>query len=125
MKRSIVIRESSISGKGIFAARDFETGEIILRWNPLRILSSDELAELSSEEKHYVSFVEGKYLLMNSPERYINHSCDPNTHVIDMCDVALRDIKIGEEITSDYSTCDIPQNKFECSCKSKNCRKIL
>jgi SET domain-containing protein len=41
-------------------------------------------------------------VVMQIPERYVNHSDNPNTEVIDDTDVALKDINIGEEITSNY-----------------------
>jgi SET domain-containing protein len=48
------------------------------------------------------------------------HSCDANTHVVGKSDVALRDIAIGDEITSDYI--DLETENFSCNCGSPNCR---
>lgn len=41
--------------------------------------------------------------LYSEPERYVNHSNHPNTYqdLKNKCDVALRDIKKGEMITTD------------------------
>jgi hypothetical protein len=39
---------------------------------------------------------------MNIPERYVNSSDKPNTHVVGVADVAIQDIPINEEITSNY-----------------------
>lgn len=60
---------------------------------------------------------------MQPPERYVNHSCDPNTKAINNSDVAVRDIKIDEEITSDYT--GSVSKSFQCRCGSKNCRGII
>ncbi len=60
---------------------------------------------------------------MQSPERFVNHSCDANTSVKNKCDIASRDIKKGEEITSDYSNQGV--ELFKCCCGSKNCKKII
>ncbi len=62
---------------------------------------------------------------MQSPERYVNHSCVANTQVKDFCDVAVRDISKGEEITSDYSEGLLSGFSMRCNCGSKNCRKII
>jgi hypothetical protein len=44
---------------------------------------------------------------MQAPERYINHSCDPNTYVKTVDGkrlvIARREISTQEEITCDYS----------------------
>ena len=62
---------------------------------------------------------------MQEPERYVNHSCDANTTAKNPCDIAIRDIKKGEDVTGNYSEELIPNTKMKCNCKSKNCRKII
>lgn len=98
----VIVKQSSIHGKGIFAARDFKSGEIVLRWDTSIILSDDEVAKLSDDEKRYVNFMEGVHVYMQEPERYMNHSRDANTIAKMFRDIAIRDIKEGEEITSNY-----------------------
>ena len=40
--------------------------------------------------------------------------------------VAIKPIKIGQEITIDYSiTDDDPFWKMKCKCKNRNCRKVI
>ena len=56
------------------------------------------------------------YFLMKLPEKYVNRSCNANTKSKNLCDVAIRDIKKGEEITSSYKN-----NSFKCKCGDKNC----
>jgi SET domain-containing protein len=43
------------------------------------------------------------------PERYVNHSNTPNTKqdLVNFADVALRDIKAGEMITTDATKDDV------------------
>ena len=60
---------------------------------------------------------------MQSPEKFVNHSCEPNTHVKNSCDVAVRNIKKGEEITSDYGKNNFVS--FICKCGGKNCRGAI
>ena len=63
----------------------------------------------------------------------MNHSCDSNAGIINNRKlIAARDIKKGEEITTDYSTLDIEsltqgkkQLMMECKCGGKDCRKVI
>lgn len=122
---NITIKKSKINKTGVFAAKDFKKGEIVLKWNPKQILTKKEIALLPESEKHYIyNSSPNEYILQNIPERYVNHSCEPNTKVINKSDVAIKDIKKGEEITSDYST-DTATMHFTCKCGSKNCKKNI
>lgn len=80
---------------------------------------------MSNEEKKYISFLDDKYVIMQEPEKYVNHSCEPNTTTQNFCDVAIRDIKRGEEITGDYNEELPPDAHMVCNCGSKKCRKII
>jgi SET domain len=71
----------------------------------------------------------GKVVLMRSPERHINSSCDPNTlvgtiegvlHV-----VARRAIKCSEEITYDYIIDCHDGEVWQCNCRSQLCRGTI
>jgi len=64
--------------------------------------------------------------------KFINHSCEPNGYIDtdNHTYVALRDIKVGEELTFDFHTTEFDiANPFECDCKSEtgcsNCRVML
>lgn len=118
----VTVKESRIQGNGVFATRDFKKREIVLNWNPKFIEESD-IEKLSDQEKHYISKVNGKILLMQPPERYVNHSCDPNTKPVNQSDMAIKNIKKGEEITSDYNGTSNPS--FICNCGSKNCKGLF
>ncbi len=114
-----VVHSSDISGRGLFAKELIKAGEVIVAWHP-KVLTREQAEGLSAEEKHYL-YPEGDTMLyMQPPERYMNHSCEPNTHVIGKSDVALRDIQPGEEITSDYM--ELETENFQCNCGSKNCK---
>lgn len=126
MNKDLIVKKSKIDKKGAFAARDFKKGEVVLKWNP-KILTKAEVGKLPSGKRHYLYRAgKNKYFFMQSPEKYLNHSCKPNTRIKNYCDVATRDIKKGEEITSDYT-----QNKgdlsvsFKCNCGSKNCKGMI
>ena len=77
---------------------------------------------------------ERQYLDMVKPYVYINHSCDPNMAMTGKSTlVALRDIKMSEEVTYDYSTTEWTYEKFgkysewsmECHCGSPKCRGLI
>lgn len=122
---SVLIKDSKITGKGVFADRDFKKGETVLKWDLSNQLLKKEVEKLSNEERVYISFINGKYTIMQEPEKYVNHSCDSNTYAKDFQDIAKRDIGRGEEITSDYSDCEVPGFKMECKCGSKNCKRVI
>ena len=118
----VVIRKSSIHSLGLFAVRDFRAGEIVLRWNLSLLIPKDELILFPEDERKYTHpFDADRILIVQPPERYVNHSCDNNTEVRDFCDVAIKNIAAGEEITSDYSA-DESGSKFNCTCGAENCR---
>ncbi|MDD5341733.1 MAG: SET domain-containing protein [Patescibacteria group bacterium] len=125
MSKDIVVKKSKLNKKGVFAIRNFKRGEVVLKWKSKKVLTKEEVDRLPESERHHVShYTPGEFLLQQKPERFVNHSCDPNTKVGNNCDVAIKDIKKGEEITSDYSVADI-QLHFKCDCGSKNCRKYI
>ena len=121
----ITIKRSRINGIGVFANRDFKKGEIILIWDTSVPLTKEQVEKLAKDEQKYVSHFGDQYILHQPPERYINHSCDSNSFVVNSCDVAKRDIKKGEEVTTDYAQEGAPNLYLECVCGSSNCRKII
>ncbi len=122
---NVIVKNSNIGGKGVFALRDFKKGEIILHWDISHILSKEKVDEMTNDEKKYISFLDNKYVIMQEPEKYVNHSCDPNTTAKNFCDVAIKNIKTGEEITADYTEELPPNTTMKCNCGSRNCKKVI
>ena len=123
MNKNIIVKKSKINKKGVFAARDFRKGEVVLKWNP-KNLGKSEIEKVKDNQKHYLYKVgKNKFFLMQPPEKFVNHSCEANTQVKNSCDVAVRNIKKGEEITSDYGKGG--SVSFVCQCGSKNCRGVI
>jgi SET domain-containing protein len=121
----VTVQPSGIHGTGLFAKRAFKTGEIVLQWKLDVTIAAAELAALPSEEHKYVHPLDEKtYVILQPPERFVNHSCDNNTVARNFADVAIRDIRIGEEITSNYSV-DGASQSFACSCRAHNCRGTI
>lgn len=116
----VKIKQSLIDGKGVFAKDLIRKDSVIFQWQP-KVLTKEEADKLPKEEKEHYLYPKGDMMLwMQPPERYINHSCEPNTHVVGQSDVASRNIEPGEEITSDYM--DIETENFKCQCGSPKCR---
>ena len=103
----VVIKKGNMFGKGVFANKNFKKGEIVLKYN-LKPLTKKEFQNLPEMEKKFTHNHWGVIYLYSSPERYVNHSSNPNTdpNLKDKCDVAIKDIKRGEEITTDAAKDD-------------------
>lgn len=109
MKSGVIIDKGNLAGKGVYAGRDFKKGEVVIRYN-LSILTKSELESLPPTEKQFTHKHSGTHYLYSEPERYVNHSDYPNTYqdLKNKCDVALRDIKKNEEITTNAAKDDSP-----------------
>lgn len=100
--KDVYIGKGKLAGKGVYAARDFDEGELVKSYN-LKPLTQDSYNALPKNERMFVHSFWGKMYLFPEPSRYTNHSANPNTHsdLIKMCDYASRSIKKGEMITTD------------------------
>ncbi len=93
----IEVRESPIHGRGLFATRAFEAGELIGTYEGAR----------ATENGTYVLWVEdvdGSFYGVHGENelRYLNHSSDPNADFDDELLYAARCIDVGEEICFHY-----------------------
>lgn len=121
----VEVRQSGIHGRGLYALREFAPGDVVLRWNTSKLITREEQSALPEDERKYTHpFDETRMMVVQPPERFVNHSCDNNTVVRDFCDVAIKPIAIGDEITSDYGA-DGSGVSFQCLCGSGNCRGIV
>ncbi len=117
------VRDSPINGRGLYAKVLIKKGEAATVWHP-KLLTKQEAENLPPNElKHYTYTEDDVVIWMQPPEKFMNHSCDPNTHVINRSDVALRDIAPGEELTSDYL--DFTDKNVFCNCGSVNCKRPM
>ncbi len=123
----VAVQKSKIHGKGVFASRDFRKGEVVITWSDCSTeLTQQEMEQLPPSQKRYVScHSRGRWVLFRSPGKFVNHSCEPNTRAIDGCDVAVRDIQKGEEITADYGAEKVPGLNMKCACGSKECKRVV
>ena len=128
--KHVVVGPSRIHGNGLFAARDFRSGERILRRNDSRLVTDDNPLGEGEHEYHCDWIADGRVVYVQEPERYTNHSCDPNAYVeVDedgtrYC-TARRDISAGEEITYDYCIDMDGGIAQPCDCGASRCRKTI
>lgn len=124
---SIEIKDSKF-GKGLFAKRDIEPGEVLSKVSGNeKELNLYQTTLLGEKESHAIQIDFDKYLLCEPPFLYSNHSCNPNCGVNQKLGLfALKKIKAGEELLWDYSTSMLERHwTMKCSCGEKNCRKII
>ena len=123
--REVEVRESARRGLGVFAVRAFAGGDQIRVVNIEREVT-DEQPLLPEDNPDHAFLSDGKMLLVGKPDRYLNHSCDPNAFVryrgsaIEL--VARREIAPSEEITVDYLINNPGGDSWECQCGSARCR---
>jgi SET domain-containing protein len=120
----IVVKPSPIHGRGVFAARRIEAGEVIID-GCREVLSNEGVKALPEEECAFLAVINGQNVLFHPPARFVNHSCNPNARGSNNHDVAIRVIEAGEEITVDYVTEQVPGLRLECNCQAPNCRGLL
>jgi SET domain-containing protein len=124
---AVELRPSLIEGLGVFALRPFRSGQLIHTVNVVRQVTAEApLRPELGERKDHCDYRDGKVLLIGPPDRHVNHSCDPNAWVrydAPACEVvARRDIRVGEEITCDYSINLTGGDVWPCHCGATRCR---
>jgi hypothetical protein len=112
-------------GRGLFAARNIKSGETVLRFRGQLI--DFQRSRNPRFERFCVQIGPGLYTLTWAPERYINHSCEPNLGFQNsrtLCSICP--IEHGEELTFDYST-SMAENAWTmaCCCGTKSCRRVV
>ncbi len=117
----VVVKRSDIHGLGIFAAKNFRKDAVVIKWNSHRELSKQDVEALSKADREHVSFIDGKYVLVPA-NGWVNHSCEPNVRLENFCYVAKKDIKIGQELTTDYRKESEKGFVMKCTCGSKKCK---
>ncbi|KAG7390309.1 Histone-Lysine N-Methyltransferase ash1l [Phytophthora pseudosyringae] len=95
-------------------------------------------AQNSPEDKnmYIMELGKGEYIdarFKGSVSRFINHSCDPNCHLLKwrvkgvnrIAITALKDIEPGTELSYDYQFHTKQAMEWKCHCKSRNCRGTM
>ena len=119
--------KSKIHNKGTFAVRDIKKDEIISRFYGSVKFKINKNKRDALSHPNWIGVKKNHWMDPEKPQKYINHSCNPNTSICGKVSiVALRNIKEGEEITFDYSIIEGDSRwEMKCKCGSKNCRKLI
>ncbi|ANT54567.1 SET domain-containing protein-lysine N-methyltransferase [Mesorhizobium amorphae] len=107
-------------GRGVFAARDFLPGEVVI------IGLLDRLERIRTTNSIQLNW--DVHALFEKPAVIVNHSCDPNLAIVSnrfgaYDFIAIQEIYSDVEVTWDYAT-----SEFECIgisvclCSAANCR---
>jgi SET domain-containing protein len=112
-------------GRGVFAAEPIRANSLILEFSG-PVLTLGEARAKGADAANALQVGVDRYLYLNEPGRFVNHSCAPNAAVIDDTRlVALYDIATGEEIRFDYSTTVSDGWTMPCRCGSPLCRELV
>lgn len=115
-------------GKGVFAARPFDLGEVVGEITGETIVDPDYCSRYAFDLEN------GNQLEPAAPFRFVNHSCDPNCsfEVIDVHNGSSRSVRrqimlfaiyiigTGDELTIDYNW--PVRFAIPCKCRSEYCR---
>jgi RimJ/RimL family protein N-acetyltransferase len=130
---AVVVRESTIDGRGLFATEPLAEGTVVVRLRG-RHVTSEELAQLFADaagqpDAPYIDTIaidEDLHLVLAPGQaiHYGNHSCDPSLwHGDAYTLVARRDIAAGDEVTVDYATQTTQRGfRMPCRCAAADCR---
>jgi uncharacterized protein len=144
-RRKILVRDSLIHGRGVYAACSIREGERIIEYRGERITwrEADRRPPSDPNDPHhtfYFSLDDGRHVIDASiggnSARWINHSCEPNCETEETDDgrvyiQAIRDIRRGEELSYDYRlivderlTAKL-KRQYQCRCGSTQCRGTM
>jgi len=142
-RRRIVVRNSSIHGRGVFALRRIPKDTRIIEYKGKLITDKEadrRYSRVHEHSPHTMLFsLEGGWVIdatrRGNSARWINHSCAPN------CDIeeegrrifieSRRDIQPGDELTYDYNLqigekhTKTAKREHACFCGTRRCRGTM
>jgi SET domain-containing protein len=124
----VEIRNSSIHGTGAFARQDLAAGERVIEYVGEKI-SKEEANCRCEADNRYIFYLDEQFDIDGSvawnPARFLNHSCAPNCEAVNEDDgiwiVAVRDIKVGDELTFNYGYDLDAYRDYPCRCGAVDC----
>jgi len=118
-------------GYGVFATQDIPRGTFLWVLDFFdRILTPAEVGALPSQlrtivDKYSYQGADGNFVFCWDFGRYMNHSCEPTSRGVgDAFEVAIRDVKAGEELTCEYGTLNLLA-PMTCYCGAPSCRGTI
>jgi SET domain-containing protein len=141
--RRIVVRRSSIHGRGVFATTTLGAGELICEYKgvlvPWGVAMSRPPRDVSQPDHTFFFDLGEGYVIDGAvggnSARWINHSCAPNCEPeLDGRRIfirALRRITAGEELSIDYALVGEEKpsralrERYRCACSARRCRGTM
>jgi SET domain-containing protein len=137
------VRESGIHGKGVYAIRPIKEGDTVLEykgeiitWKKAQRIHPHDPSQPNHtfyfhlDDGHVIDAKNG-----GNSARWINHSCKPNLEANQdgyrVFFTALRNIKVGEELSYDYGLIidarktQKLKKEYACLCGTVNCRGTM
>ena len=111
-KTEVKVATDPKMGLGLFATEFIPKGSVVWKFvEGLDIeVSIDEVEQMSEAQQEYFNkyvWVQGDYYYDSCDHtHFINHSYQPNLNNTGDVTIALKDIKLGEELFTDYSEFD-------------------
>ncbi len=132
--KGVDFRTSEIAGRGVFAKRRFDPGDVVTAYAPKqkRALASAPEAALAAETKLTLLSDDGTVIIPDTtvPGGWLcNHSCSPNAALVAVESAHVRctrPIAAGDEVTVFYGwvTTNDPE-RDPCACNAPNCRGFI
>jgi hypothetical protein len=126
------VRASAAHGRGLFARRPIEAGEIVsVRGG--HILTPQMLKRRRTPAGYWGYPITDGLVLgpLTEPETesvmmFLNHSCEPNIGIQgQIVFVAMRPVRKGEELTIDYAMFGGNAKPMTCRCGAPACRRLI
>lgn len=113
-------------GKGLFAGERIKKGALIYRFHG-PVIGFQEAVNKGEMQCYPLQISKGKYIDIESPGCFSNHSCEPNAGIRNDIELfAIADIEPGKEIRYDYSTTmDEDFFTMSCRCGTPSCRRVV
>jgi hypothetical protein len=124
--------DSAIAGRGLVATEAIGKDEVVAVKGG-HIVSTTRLRSLSDRLRNSeIQITDDLHLAALADDEYepvmlfINHSCAPNVGFAgNIVLVAMRDIRPGEELTTDYALFDDYDGSMPCQCGTADCRGVI
>jgi uncharacterized protein len=142
-RRRIMVRNSPIHGRGVFALRRIPKGTRIIEYKGNLITEKEadrRYSRIHENSPHTMLFSLDGGLVIDATRRgnsarWINHSCAPNCEIEEeghrIFIEARRDIRLGDELTYDYNLqigekhTKAAKREHACFCGSRRCRGTM
>ncbi|MDR5646762.1 SET domain-containing protein [Burkholderia cenocepacia] len=142
MQRRVVVRRSSVHGRGVFALMALEPGERILEYRGELIAWQAAIRQHRkrgvSGHTYFFGLSDGRVIdggQRGNSARWLNHSCDANCEAVEIDDRvfihASAAIAPGEELFLDYQLTveDLADEEarlsYVCRCGAQGCRGTM